>query len=112
MPRKNIDPSKEGMTSEAEEQHRLNSFKLALDENGRVPSEMKQCQTRAAEKYISDDLVTAALHECENIHESAEDMDASFWMPAQASPCSVLEYLAQTVFNLHTSGISFEPSSR
>ena len=112
MPSKNSDSSKIGVTSETEEQHRLNSFRLVFDEHGRVPSEMKLFQTRAAEKCVAEDIVSAALRECERMYENAEDMDASLWMPALASPCSVLEHLAQSIFNLHTAGISHDVSSR
>jgi hypothetical protein len=113
MPRIDSDPSEMGITTEAEEQLRLNAFSLTLDENERVPSGLKRFETRVSEECLTSEMISTAHRDCIRLYESdAEDMDASFWMPAAATPCSDLEFLAQNIFQAHTAGVSFELSTR
>ena len=109
---RSVDPAALGLTTEADEQQRLNSFQIQLDENGRVPSGLKRFETRVSEGCISSDMIAAACRECEQLCESDVDFDASFWMPAEATACSALEALAKTIFRAHSAGVSFDSSTR
>jgi hypothetical protein len=110
-----------GTTTAAAEQERLNSLQIQFNEDGRVVKDAKETyqnmnfSTRSFQ-VLEENTASAALKGildlvAEGEQDGAAEVDASFWLPAEARPCSLHEVLAQEIFRLHTAGSTFDPST-
>ena len=119
-------PWEVGLKSGEEEQARLNSLRLAFNAEGRLEGGRDgrwsdvNFATRTTSAAFLPARHAAALVGCtlslmdegaEDDDEDAPDVDPSFWMPAEAEPCSMHEVLAQAIFRAHTAGVEFDPAS-
>ena len=107
----------DGVVSEEEEQQRLNEFSMTLGKAGLsavVPSVLNVAlETRSTkEPIMAASYIDEARSECERLVKEDKECDASFWMPASASPCSLHELIALSIFEAHTFNIDFDPANR
>tara|TARA_B110001452_G_scaffold150988_2_gene125657 strand:- start:4118 stop:5149 length:1032 start_codon:yes stop_codon:yes gene_type:complete len=95
---------------------------LTLDEHGRTAVDAGTCnyRTRAWDEAIPRASVPALVADCEAAYVKVTTQtrlrglkystNATYWVPANATPHSTLERLALRLFEHHTRGVEFDPT--
>ena len=112
-----------GLKTDAAEQERLNALQLRFNTDGRIPSCGEDGRwkginfaTRNTPTLLSPQTTAKALQAtlalmdegADDDDDDAPDVDPSFFLPAEAEPCSMHEVLARAIFRAHTQGVDYD----
>ena len=101
-----------GLCTEEQENARLANLKLAFDGDGRLGGVNYSSLNFSTSTWnvLAETTTIPARRECESLVQSP-DLDASFWLPANAEPSSLLEVMAQAIFLAHSRGAAYDPGT-